>query len=94
MVKQRETFHFNPPIQVEHDWMLELTSLEVYKSIFNITEHNNKFEFYKFPDEKSGISYEKVRNESERDLDISDFSPTDSEDEKLDLLLLKNIHNK
>ena len=61
MVKSRETFHFNPPIQVKGDWMIGLVDLEVFNSILNITEENNKFELYKFPDEKAGgISYEKV----------------------------------
>ena len=37
MTKPRETFHFKPPIQVKDDWMIGLTDLEVYNSIFNIT---------------------------------------------------------
>ena len=37
MIKPRETFHFNPPIQTKRDWMLGLIDLEVYNSIFNIT---------------------------------------------------------
>ena len=52
MNKSRETFHFKPPIQINGNWMIGLTDLEVYNSIFNITEENNKFELYKFPDEK------------------------------------------
>ena len=55
MIKPRESFHFKPPIQIKGDWMIGLTDLEVYNSIFNITEENNKFELYKFPDEKSGV---------------------------------------
>ena len=82
MMKPRETFHFNPPISIEGSWMIVLTDLEVYNSIFNITEENNKFELYKFPDEKAGgISYEKVRDEIEKDLDISDTTATDLLDE-------------
>ena len=54
MNKSRETFHFKPPIHVKEDWMLGLTVLEVYNSVFNITEENNKFELFKFPDEKAG----------------------------------------
>ena len=82
MIKPRETFHFKPPIQVKGDWMIGLTDLEVYNSIFNITEQNNKFELYKFPDEKSGgISYIKVRDEIERDLDISDITAADLQDD-------------
>ena len=76
MIRSKQTFHFKPPIQVKGDWMIGLVDLEVYNSIFNITEENNKFELYKFPDEKSGgISYTKVRDEIERDLDISDITP-------------------
>ena len=82
MMKPKETFHFKPPIQVKGDWMLGLTDLEVYNSLFNITEQNNKFQLYKFPDEKKGgITYEKVRDEIERDLDISDITASDLPDD-------------
>ena len=59
MVKPRETFHFKPPVEAKakEDWMIGLTDLEVYNSIFNITEENNKFELYKFPDEIGCVSY-------------------------------------
>ena len=82
MIKPRQTFHFNPPILIKGDWMLGLVGLEVYNSIFNITEQNNKFELYKFPDEKSGgISYTKIRDEIERDLVISDITAIDLQDD-------------
>ena len=82
MIKPRETFHFKSPIQVKGDWMIGLTDLEVYNSIFNITEENNKFELYKFPDERSGgITYEKVRDEIEKDLDIEDITAADLQDD-------------
>ena len=55
MNKSRETFHFKPPIQVEGDWMLGLVNLEVYNSIFNITEENNKFGIYGAKDDKFGF---------------------------------------
>ena len=65
-IKPRETFHFKPSIQVKGDWMIGLTDLEVYNSIFNITEKNNKLQIYKFPDEKNGgITHTKVRDEIE-----------------------------
>ena len=32
--KPRETFRFNPPISIEGSWMVGLTSLEVYNSLF------------------------------------------------------------
>ena len=82
MNKSRESFHFRPPIQVEGDWMIGLTDLEVYNSIFNITEENNKFELYKFPDEKAGgVTYEKVKDEIKKDLDIEDITAEDLQDD-------------
>ena len=82
MIKSKQTFLFKPPIQVKGDWMIGLTDLEVYNSIFNITEENNKFQLYKFPDEKiGGITYTKVRDEIERDLDISDITHEDLQDD-------------
>ena len=51
MIRPRETFHFNPPIDIKGDWMLGLTDLEVYNSTFSITRQYNNFELYKFPDE-------------------------------------------
>ena len=61
--------------------MTGLTDLEVYNSIFNITEEINKFELYKFPDEKAGgISYTKVRDEIEKDLDFEDITAADLQD--------------
>ena len=54
LTKSRETFNFNPPVEVKEDWMIGLTSLEVYNSTFNITEENNKLKLHKFPDSKSG----------------------------------------
>ena len=82
MIKSRETFHFSPPIQIQGDWMIGLVDLEVYNSIFNITEENNKFELYKFPDgQAGGVTYERVRDEIEKDLGIEDITATDLQDE-------------
>ena len=39
MIKSREIFRFNPPIQIKEDWMISLKSLEVYNYIF-LYEHN------------------------------------------------------
>ena len=47
MTKPKEIFHFSQPIQIQGDWMIGLTDLEVYNSTFNITEENNKFEIYR-----------------------------------------------
>ena len=90
MIKLREIFHFLPPVQSEGSWMIGLTDLEVYNSAFNITEENNKFEFYKFPDKKSGgITYEKVRDEIERDLDISHITAVDLQDDLIAPIIIE-----
>ena len=82
MNKSRESFHFKPPIQVKGDWMIGLVDLEVYNSIFNIAEENNKFELHKFPDEKAGgVTYEKVRDEIEKYLGIEDITAADLQDD-------------
>ena len=43
--KQRQTFSFNPPINlVEEDkWLLAVASFECTNSVFNITDENNSF---------------------------------------------------
>ena len=95
MNKSREIFHFSPPIQVKGDWMIGLVDLEVYNSIFNITVENNKFELYKFPDEKAGgISYIKVRDEIERDLDIEDITAQNLQDETIAPIFIKEYNEQ
>ena len=95
MTKPREIFHFKPPIQIKGDWMLGLTDLEVYNSIFNITEENNKFKLYKFPDEKAGgVTYEKVRDEIEKDLDIEDITAEDLEDDIIGPIIIEEYNKQ
>ena len=79
MTKPRETFHFNPPIQIKGDWMIGLTSLEVYIFIFNKTEGNNKFEFYR--DSSNKFGFLELKDELEDILDISDISQDHLQDE-------------
>ena len=75
--------------------MIGLTDLEVYNSIFNITEENNKFELYKFPDEKAGgITYEKVRDEIEKDLDIEDITMVDLQDEIIGPIIIEEYNEQ
>ena len=95
MTRPKETFHFKPPISIEGSWMIGLTDLEVYNSIFNITEEINKFKFYKFPDEKNGgITYEKVRDEIEKDLDIEDITAAVSQDEIIAPIIIEEYKKK
>ena len=95
MTKPIESFHFNRPIEVKEDWMIGLTSLEVYNSIINITQENNNFELYKFPDEKAGgVSYEKIREEIEKDFDISDITASDLQDELVAPVILEEYREQ
>ena len=92
--KSGETFHFSQPIQIQGDWMIGLTDLEVYNSIFNITEEKNKFELYKFPDEKAGgVTYEKVRDEIE-DLDIGDITAEDLQDDIIGPIIIEEYEEQ
>ena len=95
MLKSKETFHFKPPIQIKGDWMIGLTDLEVYNSIFNITEDNNKFKLYKFPDEKAGgVTYEKVRDEIEKNLDIEDITAADLQDDIIGPIIIEEYREQ
>ena len=95
MIKPRETFLLEPPIHVKGDWMIGLTDLEVYNSIFIITEEINKFELYKFPEDKiGGISYIKVRDEIERDLDFSDITDTDLQDDVVGPIIIEEYNKQ
>ena len=81
MTKPRETFHFNPSIKTEGDWMLGLIDLEVYNSIFNITKENNKFELY--TDTFDEFSFEELKDEIEEILNIPEITDNHLEDETL-----------
>ena len=35
LIKSKETFHYNPPLEVKEHWMIGLRNLEVYNSIYN-----------------------------------------------------------
>ena len=45
MNKQRQTFSFNPPINLteEEKWLIAVSSFECTNSVFNITDDNNSF---------------------------------------------------
>ena len=42
MNKQKESFSFDIPLDLPEQWMMGVTSLEVYNTVYNITEKNNK----------------------------------------------------
>ena len=75
--------------------MLGLVDSEVYNSIFNITEEYNKFKLYNIPDEKAGgVSFEKVRDEIEKDLDISDITATDLQDDIIAPIIIEEYREQ
>ena len=79
MTKPKETFHFKPPISIEGEWMIGLTDLEVYNSIFNITEENNKFELYRYTSNKFGFL--ELKDELEEIFNISNITNEYLDDE-------------
>ena len=79
MNKPRETFHFRPPIRINGDWIIGLTSLEVYNSIFNINHTNNKFELY--TDTFDEFSFPELKDELEEIPNISNITDENLQDE-------------
>ena len=62
--KSRGSFSINPPLLIEESWMIGLINLEVYNSVFNITEKNTKFEIcFEFTQ-----SFEETTFETSKDL--------------------------
>ena len=44
MNKQNSYFSFNIPLELSEKWMIGVTSLEVYNTVYNISGTNNKLE--------------------------------------------------
>ena len=44
MTKQKESFSFDVPLQLNEKWMMGVLSLEVYNTVYIITKSNNKLE--------------------------------------------------
>ena len=90
MTKPRKTFHFNPPLEVKEDWMIGLTDLEVYNSIFNITEENNKYELY-IDNFDEFFSYTELKDEIAEILNISAITPYHLQHETIAPLIIKTF---
>ena len=90
MVKPRQTFHFSPPIQINGNWMIGLTDLEVYNSIFNITKENNKFELY-IDNFDEFFSYTELKDEIAEILNISAITPYHLQHETIAPLIIKTF---
>ena len=62
--------------------MLALTILKVHNSICDLTEENNKVKRFIFPyGEIGGVSYEKVRDEIDKDLEVTYITVIDLQDD-------------
>ena len=80
-IKPKETFRFSPPFQIKGDWMIGLTSLEIYNSIYINPERNNKFEIYR--DSSNKFGFLEIKDELEEILYISHISQEHLQDEIL-----------
>ena len=81
MTKPKETFYFKPPFQIKGDWMIGLTSLEVYNSVYNITQENIKFELYRESSNKFGFL--ELKDELEEILNIPHITPEHPQDDEI-----------
>ena len=71
--------------------MMRLITLDVYSSIFNITELNNIFELNTNTSDE--FYFEELNDDFEEILTISDMTPYHLQHEKKDRVLLKHIRN-
>ena len=90
MVRSREAFHFKPSIQIKGDWMIGLVDLEVYNSIFDITEENNKFELY-IENFDEFFSYTSQKDDIVEILNISAITPYHLQHETIAPLIIKTF---
>ena len=81
MTKPKETFHFDKDLIIPEKWLLGLVNLQVYNTVYNITDRNNKLSHY-IP----GYRYESV-NLNNLEIALDKYKPEDNE-KKYDELLL------
>ena len=62
MNKQKESFSFDVPLELPEQWMMGVTSLEVYNSVYNITNKNNSFQIQLTDEQLNGIDTKLVMN--------------------------------
>ena len=46
MVKPKQTFHFSEDLIIPEKWLMGLVNLQVYNTVYNITDRNNKLSHY------------------------------------------------
>ena len=62
MNKQKESFSFDIPLELPEQWMMGVTSLEVYNSVYNITNKNNSFQIQLTDEQLNGIDTKLAMN--------------------------------
>ena len=62
MNKQKESFSFDVPLELPEQWMMGVTSLEVYNSVYNITNKNNSFQIQLTDEQLTGIDTKLAMN--------------------------------
>ena len=80
--KPKQIFHCNLHLSIEGVWMIGLTSLEVYNSIFIITEEKNKFKLYAGPP-YTKLPYTELKDKVAEVHCLSDISSEHLSHEKL-----------
>ena len=46
MTKPEKTFHFDKDLIIPEKWLMGLVNLQVYNTVYNITDRNNKLSHY------------------------------------------------
>ena len=82
MTKPKQTFHFDKDLIIPEKWLMGLVNLQVYNTVYNITERNNKLSHY-IP----GYKYESV-NLDNLEIALDKYKPEDNE-KKYDELLIE-----
>ena len=75
MVKPKQTFHFSENLIIPEKWLMGLVNLQVYNTVYNITDRNNKLSHF-IP----GYKYESV---DISELRINNNLPKDNENKNL-----------
>ena len=79
LAKSRKTVRFNPPISIQGSWILGLTILEIYNSIFIINTTYNKLELYTLIFDE--LSFTELKDELEEILEFLNIISEHLQDE-------------
>ena len=91
MTKQKESFSFDVPLELPEKWLMGVTSLEVYNTVYNITEKNNKLEILLT---KQQLEEHKVDTELVPSIKNLNETSDDKFIEKINTLITNNFSKK